>query len=117
MIRRPPRSTLFPYTTLFRSAPERFAVGALHDAVVRVETPGVENGRDARAQPLVLVGAGVEDLEGLADQHLARGLEHLADLAVAVDHGAIARDHEADGGGFERQPVIYIHGQIFTKNY
>src|SRR5256885_4187141 len=27
MIRRPPRSTLFPYTTLFRST-ERFAVGA-----------------------------------------------------------------------------------------
>src|SRR5256885_5858010 len=24
MIRRPPRSTLFPYTTLFRSTPERF---------------------------------------------------------------------------------------------
>src|SRR5256885_9504500 len=24
MIRRPPRSTLFPYTTLFRSAPSRF---------------------------------------------------------------------------------------------
>src|SRR5256886_8476211 len=28
MIRRPPRSTLFPYTTLFRSAPVSF-VGAL----------------------------------------------------------------------------------------
>src|SRR2546429_6402289 len=26
MIRRPPRSTLFPYTTLFRSPPERSAV-------------------------------------------------------------------------------------------
>src|SRR3712207_8960522 len=26
MIRRPPRSTLFPYTTLFRSALDRFAV-------------------------------------------------------------------------------------------
>src|SRR3712207_8688647 len=25
MIRRPPRSTLFPYTTLFRSQPEKFA--------------------------------------------------------------------------------------------
>src|SRR3954463_8969365 len=25
MIRRPPRSTLFPYTTLFRSEPDRFA--------------------------------------------------------------------------------------------
>src|SRR4051812_49468264 len=27
MIRRPPRSTLFPYTTLFRSSPERMIVG------------------------------------------------------------------------------------------
>src|SRR5258708_18114330 len=27
MIRRPPRSTLFPYTTLFRSRPARFAMG------------------------------------------------------------------------------------------
>src|SRR3712207_7786004 len=26
MIRRPPRSTLFPYTTLFRSLPERSAI-------------------------------------------------------------------------------------------
>src|SRR5437867_6718104 len=26
MIRRPPRSTLFPYTTLFRSVAERFAI-------------------------------------------------------------------------------------------
>src|SRR3712207_8048824 len=30
MIRRPPRSTLFPYTTLFRSAAHRFGPGA-HD--------------------------------------------------------------------------------------
>src|SRR5438132_9135007 len=32
MIRRPPRSTLFPYTTLFRSVPEncRPSAGALH---------------------------------------------------------------------------------------
>src|SRR2546430_8777643 len=44
MIRRPPRSTLFPYTTLFRSRP----VGVLGDAVQRfadafeVGTLGVE---------------------------------------------------------------------------
>src|SRR5689334_24649644 len=33
MIRRPPRSTLFPYTTLFRSvgSPEPLALGALGD--------------------------------------------------------------------------------------
>src|SRR3712207_7175539 len=29
MIRRPPRSTLFPYTTLFRSGAETFSVGDL----------------------------------------------------------------------------------------
>src|SRR2546430_10954046 len=29
MIRRPPRSTLFPYTTLFRSEPEAFALEVL----------------------------------------------------------------------------------------
>src|SRR3712207_8863030 len=31
MIRRPPRSTLFPYTTLFRSAPERDEERAQND--------------------------------------------------------------------------------------
>src|SRR2546425_7471881 len=52
MIRRPPRSTLFPYTTLFRSADRRrdprvrdhftlFGAGAVHDAgnPVRAEQP------------------------------------------------------------------------------
>src|SRR3712207_7227954 len=34
MIRRPPRSTLFPYTTLFRSHR-----GELEDAVVRTDAP------------------------------------------------------------------------------
>src|SRR3712207_7102034 len=47
MIRRPPRSTLFPYTTLFRSAPreERGAGGGrgrrrLHHAARRAARPG-----------------------------------------------------------------------------
>src|SRR5436190_14703231 len=31
MIRRPPRSTLFPYTTLFRSLEERLALRAVHE--------------------------------------------------------------------------------------
>src|SRR5919201_2532119 len=41
MIRRPPRSTLFPYTTLFRSAPpaNRLGPGALVLAVGRPGTP------------------------------------------------------------------------------
>src|SRR5256885_9854516 len=40
MIRRPPRSTLFPYTTLFRSAPLR---GALQ------RPPHIRRGREARS--------------------------------------------------------------------
>src|SRR5688572_31379412 len=48
MIRRPPRSTLFPYTTLFRSvsdAPERTAGGATRHRCLP------EAGRSGRAQP------------------------------------------------------------------
>src|SRR5438876_7784838 len=59
MIRRPPRSTLFPYTTLFRSLDERVdrdRAGGQH-AVVR---GGVRQARDVRqrqllAQPFVAV--------------------------------------------------------------
>src|SRR2546422_7281180 len=35
MIRRPPRSTLFPYTTLFRSVEDIFPAGELAQATVR----------------------------------------------------------------------------------
>src|SRR5687768_18081257 len=51
MIRRPPRSTLFPYTTLFRSV---------------VPTPGLlDRGRGGgRDGPSVVVGVGGPDLAG-----------------------------------------------------
>src|SRR5688572_31866704 len=55
MLRRPPRSTLFPYTTLFRSGAE-----ALDDVVVAVEggelevLAGVEEAAIMLAQPLAL---------------------------------------------------------------
>src|SRR2546426_4090830 len=40
MIRRPPRSTLFPYTTLFRSLPDRARVLArAHDESLRRRSP------------------------------------------------------------------------------
>src|SRR5258706_12551791 len=40
MIRRPPRSTLFPYTTLFRSEIERRFAAALRAGEVHVTSPG-----------------------------------------------------------------------------
>src|SRR5437764_7547574 len=49
MIRRPPRSTLFPYTTLFRSFP--------HARIVRIDTAR------ARALPGVLAALTAADVE------------------------------------------------------
>src|SRR2546430_11321003 len=48
MIRRPPRSTLFPYTTLFRSlleaAPGHIALADVHDRIASI--PGVASVHD-----------------------------------------------------------------------
>ena len=41
MIRRPPRSTLFPYTTLFRSANSR-AIDRVRDMLARYEAPEID---------------------------------------------------------------------------
>src|SRR2546426_8758652 len=43
MIRRPPRSTLFPYTTLFRSTPEQLAALYPQLADPLLETPSVSS--------------------------------------------------------------------------
>src|SRR5436190_5403241 len=54
MIRRPPRSTLFPYTTLFRSLPGRTVRVPLDDRVAeRCEHPGAGR-REQAADPVRL---------------------------------------------------------------
>src|SRR3712207_6954702 len=57
MIRRPPRSTLFPYTTLFRSSAHDD--GAEQQADPRAAAAGVDLGEDAGHD--VLLGHAVED--------------------------------------------------------
>src|SRR2546429_5663324 len=52
MIRRPPRSTLFPYTTLFRS-PDGRGVGRYDAALLRTNTGG--KGLHWRLKPLPLL--------------------------------------------------------------
>src|SRR2546430_8680483 len=75
MIRRPPRSTLFPYTTLFRSYV--IAVGQhLAHEIVR---------RPRRAQRLPIVRAESHVIAVLgrtdgADLHVARSEEHTSEL-------------------------------------
>src|SRR2546430_11813937 len=57
MIRRPPRSTLFPYTTLFRSiSGHSFVIGNPYDETVFPLAPNV-----ARDKNLVFVGRLVSD--------------------------------------------------------
>jgi len=85
MIRRPPRSTLFPYTTLFRSSSFR-PEGSGVDAAVGVAV--VEDLADSAA-----VAAG----EGLEDSVVGEDLEAVA-VAPAGNEAAVTekrnrRDH------------------------
>src|SRR3712207_9028618 len=87
MIRRPPRSTLFPYTTLFRSQ-----VGVRPDAGVAEQVPGAAGGR-----------AGLEDGEALRRQlgrEVAAGPDARDpspdDEAVAVLDGRLRGGHPSD---------------------
>src|SRR2546422_6690181 len=80
MIRRPPRSTLFPYTTLFRSPPRRRQVVIPRDAIVL-------GGAPVGAHPptlLVSMEGGIErplpDPEALPRQLLDRSEEHTSEL-------------------------------------
>src|SRR3712207_8476920 len=85
MIRRPPRSTLFPYTTLFRSGTARAAgCGALGDGVAEAArgegVPDAADGRvgqglDERAEEVVTSGAGPGE-----DDQVRRSEEHTSEL-------------------------------------
>src|SRR3712207_7406059 len=71
MIRRPPRSTLFPYTTLFRSRPQVGAhvVGLVDDAADRLGLPRHPAERlleVARREP---VGLGDEERQLRSEEH------------------------------------------------
>src|SRR3712207_6859264 len=73
MIRRPPRSTLFPYTTLFRSDPELEFGPGLHGRHSRGQ------GRGVQEHFLPVVGADEsETLRFVEEFHLAGG--HVARL-------------------------------------
>src|SRR2546430_9914007 len=74
MIRRPPRSTLFPYTTLFRS--ERTAVAVQRGASLRTDTDAGLGVRQQRADARPERGGVGHDLGGAA----LRSEEHTSEL-------------------------------------
>src|SRR3712207_6949798 len=77
MIRRPPRSTLFPYTTLFRSGPHR-----------RAECLEMRDARKLDVEGLEAPGRADEQACGLADAALDRKSTRLnsshANISYAV---------------------------------
>src|SRR3712207_7068037 len=87
MIRRPPRSTLFPYTTLFRSAVEPFTVEGL-DVALRA----VVEARNAKPkdvfQPIRVALAGTTISPGIfetiADRKSTRLNSSHANISYAV---------------------------------
>src|SRR3712207_8035846 len=80
MIRRPPRSTLFPYTTLFRSRVDQRLVGVVGGGErcqqVRVAAVEVRPAADARRRE---AGGGGED-QAQAGGLVTRSEEHTAEL-------------------------------------
>src|SRR5260370_5625349 len=87
MIRRPPRSTLFPYTTLFRSARHRRSAAAV--LVRRVGDAGraVQCDEDGMAVQVEQVVDGCEQLD--AARHAVVGTQVPdGEGALAVDEGA-----------------------------
>src|SRR3712207_6870391 len=84
MIRRPPRSTLFPYTTLFRSRAHRRHLGAALRQAVAVRAaaaPGRDDDRAAPGNP-----AGLSGLAGAGEPVPALRTGHVADPRRSEEH-------------------------------
>src|SRR6266704_6348042 len=103
MIRRPPRSTLFPYTTLFRS--QRAAV---HRAEVDLRRVDDVPGRELE-EPVEVVERG-----RLLAAQVVRGLVDVAaletDQVVALPRRALVRMEEAVPPRAEQVHQIRCHG-------
>src|SRR3712207_8431861 len=79
MIRRPPRSTLFPYTTLFRSGDE------VRLPQARDEVPSrQESGRQGRGDPIQGAQRGLSDALGWSDRKSTRLNSSHANISYAV---------------------------------
>src|SRR6267143_3546665 len=90
MLRRPPSSTLFPYTTLFRSLNERawFAVHDLDGPSEELLDPG-----DELVQARALARADVEDaLRAVEAGRFEHRVNRVGDIDVVAHHRAVTPD-------------------------
>src|SRR2546426_9093760 len=105
MIRRPPRSTLFPYTTLFRSLPTETAPRLVAEPPVELHAHHVDarevDGRAELADEARRVeGGAARELAALEEDDVAAAGER----QVVGDGGAgNAAADDDDAGGFNRR--------------
>src|SRR3712207_8865959 len=99
MIRRPPRSTLFPYTTLFRSYDAYDP-----DGVKRLADKGVTD---------CIVGFRVPYIKGPDTEPLEKKVEHLESYAESV----IARDRKSTRLNSSHANISYAVFCLKKKNY
>src|SRR3712207_8785100 len=115
MIRRPPRSTLFPYTTLFRSGPEAagdFAIGgsraelAFAAAVVGGDLGMVEEGEEVLAQLAVALSQSLPVPVGGGERH--HGIERVLEAAAGFAAGVVFASPGSPGPAPARhQPRLF----------
>src|SRR2546426_1088810 len=111
MIRRPPRSTLFPYTTLFRSQ-AHLHLGRAGAGGVALAQGGVVNPGDG-------VGGGGRGAEGDGGRAArARGAraERAARGGEAAAGGAAAEAHRAEGRGLRAAIGVRDRGGFFFND-
>src|SRR3712207_8676458 len=104
MIRRPPRSTLFPYTTLFRSGVVRHR----EREFVMADIPGLIEG--------AAEGAGIGD-RFLGHIERTRVLLHLVDANnedVAAAYRTVREELEAYGAGLDDKPEVIALNKVDT---
>src|SRR2546426_961437 len=97
MIRRPPRSTLFPYTTLFRSPAQR-RNGRFRDRAGEAQPvrPGAGGGERDRAGETHAVGDDALDRPRPASEPVPRAR---LPRRLAHPHGRLSGDHQRDRSG------------------
>src|SRR2546426_3053804 len=102
MIRRPPRSTLFPYTTLFRSRAERWKAGTRERSPFQRSTSptfrggGEQGGAVEDGSPGVRLRAGRRNRAGVGGAGGGRARDREVHAAAAVRGAARAsRDRHA----------------------
>src|SRR3712207_4164890 len=94
MIRRPPRSTLFPYTTLFRSPPRVHIDGEVWHLDVGSSHPGGEVGPQGWAvRPLKRHASWVQNVVRQFGPYLPWALERCVDLSLVRED----RDERTSG--------------------